>query len=270
MTVRTILLSVIIGSALLAHQAHLQIEQWQNENVTRDAYHDSRFILNADMAKLFSFGFDRFLADMYWLMFVQYYGDVKACRNEQFRYAPDFLNLVIKMDPHFIRPYWYASFVMADDLKRVGEAEKVLDDGIRNNPDDWSLAYIAGFNQYLYQKNPKKAAYYYRIASQVPGAPSWLLDQATIMDLEIPTYIKEIRTWRRMYTQATKDGDAMVQAKALNMLEILWSRIYWSSPSEKMKSSTLELLKKYDLHLLPEKALPQESIGDIQKGTQIE
>lgn len=256
--------------AVAAHCSHLEIERWQSQTSFRDPYHNKRFVFNANTAKTFSLGFDRFIADLYWLMFVQYYGDVKACRDERFRYAPDYLNVVIKMDPHFIRPYWYAAFVLADDLKQQDEANRVLDEGIRNNPQDWSLPYIAGFNQYLYKKDSKKAAEYYRIAAKVPGAPPWLLDQAEIMDLDIPAYIKEIRTWRRMYLQATKDGDVMVQAKALNMLEILWSRVYWSAPTEKMKAATMENLKNFDLRLLPQKALPKESNDEIEKGSATE
>lgn len=253
-----IVLMVIVASIM--HQAQASVlKELQSDNY--DQFFNKRFIPEAVFSKSFSGGFDRLIADIYWLIFIQYYGDSR-CRDDHFRHAPDYIELVVHMDPHFIRPYWFASFVLSEDLKQVERADDILREGIKNNPNDWSIPYIAGFNQYLYADNPKKAAYYYRIAGKVPGAPSWLNAQARILELDIPSYLKKVRTWLRIL----KQGDAMVKGKALQNLTILWSKMYWAAPTDIMRKNIKEKLEQYQLPLLPKEKVPSESliINDIE------
>lgn len=252
---RHTLLSVIVIfiAAVSAQIAHVQLLEGLETGT--DPFHRRKFIPQPIVSKAFSMGFDRLIADIYWLIFIQYYGDPK-CIKENFRYAPEYLSLVVSMDPHFIRPYWFASFVLASDLGQQQKADDILAQGMKDNPDDWSIPYIAGFNQYLYLNNEKKAAEYYRMAAKVPGAPSWLSEQAHILDLNIPSYVKKVRTWLRIL----KQGDAMVKEKALQNLTVLWSQMYWVAPTETMKKNIKGKLEQYGLPLLPPDKVPDKSI----------
>lgn len=246
--------AVIATAAFVCHAAHMRL--LDGLQVDDDyQYHNKRFIPQPLLTKAFSLGFDRVIADMYWLIFIQYYGDPK-CKEENFRYAPDYLQVVVNMDPHFIRPYWFASFVLASDLGQEERADDILASGIKSNPQDWSIPYIAGFNQYLYANNEKKAAYYYRLAANIPGAPSWLNDQARILELDIPSYLKKVRTWLRIL----KEGDAMIKQKALQNLTVLWSKMYWAAPTELMKKNIKGKLEQYGLPLLPRDKVPDKSL----------
>ena len=237
-----------IAVGLLAVCVHVFQLQVINEAAKRPASGpDPRLVANPEILKSFSLGFDRVLADLTWLTFVQYYGDRTAVVDERLRYAPDYLKIVVALDPHFIRPYWFAAFVLAGDLNRQKEAEEFLDLGIRNNPTEWSLAFIAGFNQALYLKDYKKAAKYYRLAASMPNAPSWLASQAQVMEANIPRQIKEIRTWERMY----KEGDPMVQEKARDTLQRLWSKVFWDAPTQVIKDRAKDKLEFYQVRLLP-------------------
>lgn len=244
------LIFLLVGAACITHLAHLQILQEQPP--AEAPFAKKRFISNPDMLKAFSLGFDRMLADLWWLAFVQYYGDPDSVIKDRLKYGPDYMRLVVALDPQFIRPYWFASFLLAGDLKRVKEASDLLDLGIKNNPDEWSLPYIAGFNQALYCHDYKRAAKYYRMASKIKNAPTWLNDQAEIMESDVPSKTREIKTWERMY----KEGDSLVKAKALDNLQVLLSEVYWEAPNEQYRERARNKLNQYELKLLPRAAQP--------------
>lgn len=231
-------------SALIFNFLHL--EMLKHIDVNKSTFHNKRFITNSTMTKAFTLGFDRVLADYWWLQFVQYYGDPKKAAEEKLRHAPSYLKLVIELDPHFIRPYWFASFVFAGDFNNQKEAAEILDYGIKNNPNEWSLPYIAGFNQALYSHNYKLAAKYYRMAAKIPGAPDWLERQATIMDSDIPAQVKVIKSWEQVF----KDKNPMVKEKARATLQRLWSDVYWKAPTDPIRERALNKLKEFEVRLL--------------------
>lgn len=217
-----------------------------------DAYRKN-LIPSGTAMKGLTLGFDRLLADIYWLAFVQYYGDRDACIKDRFRQAPSYLSLVCELDPHFIQAYWFASFVIAGDLGLQKEAEDFLDKGIRLNQEDWTVPYIAGFNQYLYNKNEKKAAYYYDLASKRPKAPAWLASQAKIFKQNIPSRNKKIHTWKKMFEQSK---DAMVKEKARSMMILLYSMNYRDATNDVMRTNILRELEALGAEPIPASKLP--------------
>lgn len=221
---------------------------------TQDAYRKN-LIPSGSALKSVTLGFDRVLADFYWLAFVQYYGDRDACLKDGFRQAPSYLSLITELDPHFIQAYWFASFVIAGDLGLKKEAQEFLDRGIEMNKEDWTVPYIAGFNQYLYNKNEKRAAEYYKIAMSRPGAPAWLASQAKVFEEQIPSRLKKIRTWQKMYDESK---DAMVKDKAKGMLVMLWSMVYRDAPNDVMRGTAISNLERLEAKPIPANQLPKE------------
>ncbi|MBY0358143.1 MAG: hypothetical protein K2W82_09095 [Candidatus Obscuribacterales bacterium] len=209
-----------------------------------------KILPSVETVRLLSLGFERAAADIYWLLFVQYYGDPDAGGSKS-RYilAPRFLELVIKLDPHFIEPYWFASFILGSELKLKKECEQILDFGIRENPDSWTLPYIAGFNEYIYQKNVKKAAAYYRIGAACPNAPAWLAQQAKIMDSGVPAIVKTTQIWWQVYHTA---DSPMIKQKARAQLVTLFSQIYWSAPTQIIKDTAMMRLRSLDARPIPQ------------------
>lgn len=100
-------------------------------------------------AEIPSFGFDRLKADLLWISFILYIGDIEQRSKLGLAEAPSRLTSIIDADPTLMPPYWFAAFTLGGDLKNPGAAATILDRGIRANPQNWYLYYIAGFNQYL-------------------------------------------------------------------------------------------------------------------------
>ena len=239
-----------------------------------------QFILKPQVAKAVSLGFIRVFADINWLAFVQYYGDPRSALEDHFAVAPTFLKLVVKLEPHFMAPYWFASFILAGEMKLPDQAAKILDEGIQNNPKNWNYYYIAGFNQYMYGYDKKKArkgdlaeikkreqssdlaAEYYERGAKLPSAPEWLGRFAKIMRSHALDIVAEIKSWQSVYRTA---DNTMVATRAADQIQILDSLLYYKSPSKAYKDRALRDLKEIDRPLLPEANLPTDWEGLVPK-----
>ncbi len=208
---------------------------------------NTRFLPKAKIMKALTLGFDRVLADMFWLLFLQYYGDRSI--KDNLKTAPAYLELITTLDPHFIDPYWFTAFAIAGDMGQVEQADKILAKGVKENPLDWSIAYIAGFSYFIYKHDEERAANYFRIAASVKGAPSWLNNLAVVMGSHVSLKVRDKRllTLEKSYETAP----ATARPELARQLQKTWSDVYYSAPNENWKQRALEKLEKYGVSLLP-------------------
>lgn len=216
------------------------------------------FLLNSDYgqlslnlptpedAKLSTLGFDQLMADMYWLAFINYEGDTAARGKDSFRHCSEYLDLITGLDPHFLQPYWFCAFSVGADQKRPDLADKIIRRGLETNPNNWYLPYIAGLNMYLFAHNEKQAAKYYRQAARFPEAPHWLAGQAAILESEIPSIVKEIRTWDGIYRS---NEPWKVRARAKDQLIRLWLKLFNTANKKEIKERARQALIDLDYEL---------------------
>lgn len=260
-------LLVLIPACIVMQLSHVQLIK---DIPFQFKFERTRMILKAENARAASLGFTRVLADLNWLGFVQYYGD-KRVVPEGFKFASDFLNLIIELDSHFKAPYWFASFILAGELHDNDAATKILDKGIKLNPANWELCYIAGFNQYMYGYDKKavrrqdpaairqrnlsldKAADYYEQAAKIAGAPSWLRGFAKIMRSHALDIVSEIRQWEKTFN--TSDS-LVVRQHAVEQLQELYSILYYISPNDAYRNRATSGLHQLDVPLLEKSKLP--------------
>jgi hypothetical protein len=170
-----------------------------NELVHRQA----TFLPSLQSVKLVSGGFNKLAADLYWLALIQYCGAGIEQRGKPYERCYDYVNLITGLDPKFTKPYWFGCWSIGYWQKRPDLADRILQRGMVENPDAWDLAYLAGINEYLFASDYKRAAHYYRIAAQKPGAPDWLSRQATILESNIPEMVKKAKVLEDMYFHAS-------------------------------------------------------------------
>lgn len=209
--------------------------------LARDRFIAAENVLpSPESLKLCALGYDQLLADCYWLAFVQYVGDSEARGCDKYSAAERYLDLIVGLDPKFVQAYWFAAFVVGSDAKQPEVAARFIDRGIENNPNNWTLPFIAGINQYLYAHNDRAAAKYYRMAARFPEAPKWLSRQASILEARIPTIIKDINAWDSVYRSSS---EPLVREKARLRLISLWSSV-------KAQATTDVIRKKAELALI--------------------
>lgn len=196
---------------------------------------------SAHSAQLVSLGFDRLAADYFWLRFVSYIGDVRARQLDRYALADRYIDLITDLDPGFVQAYWFAAFVIGGDQRNPTRAAELIDYGVKQNPDNWYLPFIAGINQLLYRNDATAAVKYYRIASNYPGAPSWLARQAEILKVEEPRLVKEANIWFNVFKST---DDRLVKTRSLERCVWLWVQVYKTAPNHAYRDRAREVLKE--------------------------
>lgn len=229
---------VLIVAATAVHYCQVKVDAC----VTKMPAKSSGEVLpRAQVLHLVSLGYDQILADIYWLNFIQYFGDTNNRLADHYARCYDYLSLVTALDPHFVQAYWFAAFAVGAEQARPDLADKIISRGISDNQNDWNLPYIAGVNAFINSKDDKKAAKYYRMAAKFPEAPPWLAKQAHILDTSLPRIFKEIRTWETIYES---NPSGLVKSTARNKLIGLWRFVYRHTPDARSEQEVVKQLKK--------------------------
>lgn len=186
-------------------------------------------IPSLESIRFVSLGFEKLLADFYWLQFIGYVGDGRSREIDKYERGAEYLQVVTGLDPHFIPAYWYAAFVVGGDADQPARAGELIERGMQSNSDSWFLPFIAGVNQCLFARNFGKAANYYLLAARYPGAPNWLSAQAAILKTDAPRLVKEGHSWLSIYESAM---DEKVKEHAREKSVAIWVRIFRTAPTE--------------------------------------
>lgn len=121
------------------------------------------------IAKAVSFGATEFLADYYWLQFIQYYGGGDP--NGIYRKMPELLNTITDLSPKFLIAYQTGLLDLPAE-GYVSEAIALGEKGERNLPGSWEIPYYTGLVYHVYKKDFVNAAKQFDLAATIPGAPA--------------------------------------------------------------------------------------------------
>lgn len=166
----------------------------------------------------FSPSFRTSIADVYYLMMVQYYGEHVA-GDGRLDALPQMVDLVTRLSPHFARAYLFGAFALID-AGRPDVSYELLERGYRANPDDWVFPAYLGYFAYQYGEREDKeliAARWYERAAEIPGSPD------TLVRLSAALLAKggEKRKAILMLGQAYLAGDKYARDKAVTGLEFI-------------------------------------------------
>jgi len=126
----------------------------------------------ADLIQAVSFGYSQLAADLLWLKTVQVVGDrgVSCCYQWIYRA----IDTVTTLDPTFAFAYQFGGLLLSTVGEPLALSDALLEKGERANPDVWQLPFYRGFNDYLYRKDPARAAAHVARAARLPGRPDGL------------------------------------------------------------------------------------------------
>jgi hypothetical protein len=92
------------------------------------------------------------------------------------------LDITTSLDPRFSIAYRFGSVFLAEPYPggagRPDLAVKLLEKGLREQPDKWEYMEDIGFVHYWYRHDFRAAAHWFDRAAQVPGAPWWMKSMA--------------------------------------------------------------------------------------------
>ncbi|MGH7341135.1 MAG: hypothetical protein ACREKH_11645, partial [Candidatus Rokuibacteriota bacterium] len=162
----TLLLVVL---ALCAHGVNLRLESFERAALPPGhvgPLPDGRAL------RVLSLGFERVVADAFWLRTVYYIGDEEV-HAAGFPDAHRLAALVTDVDPYFTSAYVIMQSVLGVLRHDPDAALALLDKGIEHNPNYWKLHFLAGFTRFFDRQDYARAADHMRRAAEL-GGPSYL------------------------------------------------------------------------------------------------
>lgn len=163
----------------------------------------------------FSPSFRTTIADAYWLLTVQYYGE-HVNGDHKLGSLAGMLDVVTTLSPRFRQPYLFGSFALVD-AAQYRKGYDLLVKGAKALPEDWRLATTLGAFIYEYAGNKDKAiraAEWYQKAAAMPGVPDWVQRVAAELTTKGGEGEKAALLWAQVYGS----GDRYSQQKAVQAL----------------------------------------------------
>ena len=193
---------------------------------------DLLFFSSPELVKKMVLGYDRLIADFYWMRTIQYYGRREEAARREIRYKnlPVLLDITTTLDPQLLDAYRAGSYFLSEpDPLGAGkpmEAVKLLDKGIRANPHEWRLFFEKGFVYYIYRNDFKAAGEIWLSASRLPTAPHWMEGLAASAFSKGGAMDTAAYLWQRQYQESDR-ADVKENARnnlvSLQVAKDLWT-----------------------------------------------
>jgi hypothetical protein len=122
--------------------------------------------------RVLSLGFDRLVADLFWLRTVYYIGDDRSFR-AGYPAAERLAMLVTDIDPEFRTVYVLMSGALSGLARDPEAATRLLEKGVAH-VEYWKLHFLLGFNYFIERLDFPAAARQMQIAAGMEGSPVYL------------------------------------------------------------------------------------------------
>ncbi|OAI45736.1 hypothetical protein AYO43_01740 [Nitrospira sp. SCGC AG-212-E16] len=128
-------------------------------------------------------GYHHLGADILWLRLVQVIGKKRNSADE-YEWMYHALDVLSTLDPQYAYVYYAGGVILGDLANRPDLSNRLLEKGVRANPDVWNIPFLLGYNYYFLLGDPAKGAEYIMRAARLPDGPSYLPGLATRMAAE--------------------------------------------------------------------------------------
>jgi tetratricopeptide (TPR) repeat protein len=159
-------------------------------------------------------GYEQVVADLLWIQAIQAMGE-PTVTEEAGRWLYRALDVITTLDPRFVRVYEAGGIALVTLAVLAEESNRILEKGIRYNPDYWPLPYLLGFNYYFELHDDAKAADSIARASRLHGAPEYLAPLAARLYASAREPQVAIDFLARMYEQTSDENVKRVLERRL-------------------------------------------------------
>ena len=122
--------------------------------------------------RVLSLGFDRLMADLFWIRTLYYIGDERS-HKAGYPAASRLAQLVTDIDPYFRTVYAIMPGALDGLARDPAAAVELLEKGIQH-VEYWKLHFYLGFDYFFFFLDFARAAEQMQIAASLPGGPSYL------------------------------------------------------------------------------------------------
>lgn len=182
---------------------------------------DLLYLPNGRYIRIASLGHSALAADLVYLWAIQHYSNYE--RENRFRYVEHvFGSVIAELDPGFTDAYSLGAMILSVEAHDLDGALRLLELGMKRNPGDWILPYIAGW-ECFHAGEYGKASEYFATASAIPGAPGLIARNRAGAVARSGDVHEAYRLWRELYEDP--DIDDTTRAVAERQVRELHVRI---------------------------------------------
>ena len=206
-----VLLVAVVGGAAVVHlQRHVDLVSADYRIEAEELY-----LTSGKWVQRLTLGYDGLAACIYWTRAVQHFGRQHIAGGE-YKLLYPLLDITTTLDPELILAYRFgAAFLTEEQPVGAGQPElaiKLLEKGLRQNPDYWRFWYDIGFVYYRAFKDYDKAAEAFRTGAEYPGADAFMRIMATRVAAEGGSRATARALWQELYN-STDDPTIRASAK---------------------------------------------------------
>ncbi len=156
-------------------------------------------------------------ADLMWLRGVQYYGHRRQVDNV-FTHMAHVFDIITSLDPAFRSAYVFGGTSLCQEGKQFAAGVRLLEKGMRANPDEWIYPFQLGFVHYVGKKNLTRATFDFAQAARQPEAPDYCERFAAWSGQKAGYDAVAFELWRHV---AETTDNAVMRDKAIEYLRRL-------------------------------------------------
>jgi len=183
---------------------------------------DDLLLRSGPALKLMSLEYAPLLADIYWTRVIQYYGRKHARQDADVQLLWPLLDITTTLDAQLIIAYRFGYTFLSEPppygAGRSDLAERLLQRGIRENPDQWRLYEDLGFLYYYNFKDYSKSSATFLEGSKNPSAELFMKVLAAKILEQGDNRDTSAFLWQEIYSSAKNDD---IKKNALIHLQLL-------------------------------------------------
>lgn len=150
-----------------------------------------------------SFGNSTLMADLIYLWAIQYFSNTLV--EGRFDHLEHVFSIIGELDPLYLDPYQIGALISIYEARDLGKAYRILEMGLRNNPDQWIFPMQAGHYAQMLVKDFQTAQKYYQMVLDIPDAPAIAQRLYANAAYELSDYKTALQNWVDIYENTTDD-----------------------------------------------------------------
>jgi len=163
------------------------------------------YLPSGDYLRMASLGYRELAADFLWLQVIQVMGEKKLSEEEgQWLYHA--VDRITTLDPKFVRAYEAGSHALCILVLMPEESNRLLEKGMRHNPQEWMLPFLLGINYYFELGDDEKAAEAMAKAARLPGAPERLVNLAAKLFVSAKSPQQAVELLAKVYEETSDEN----------------------------------------------------------------
>jgi tetratricopeptide (TPR) repeat protein len=184
---------------------HVLQRQFDQQRAATPKLQRFMYLPEGEYLRVAVLGYEQVAADLLWIQTIQAMGERKVSK-EAGHWIAQALDVITTLDPRFVRVYEVGGIALTTLVVLAEESNRLLEKGIRHNPEVWQLPFLLGFNYYFEFHDDQKAADYIARASRLPGAPAYLAPFAARLYVSARDPQDAIDFLAQMYAQTTDEN----------------------------------------------------------------